>query len=147
MPVFENGNQAAIVFLTVCTKGRRPLLATDAVHAILREAWAEARLWRAGRYVLMPDHLHMFAAPATMPPDRLRKWTSYWKSYTARHWPESGLQPVWQTDVWDTQLRAGDSYAAKWKYVRENPVRAGLAGNADEWPYQGEINVLPWHDR
>jgi hypothetical protein len=26
----------------------------------------------------------------------------------------------------------------------ENPVRAALAQTAEEWPWQGEINVLRW---
>ena len=147
MPVFESGNQAVIVFVTVCTKGRRPVLANDTIHTLLREAWIDAQLWRVGRYVIMPDHLHLFAAPATIPPEPLRKWTSYWKSCAARKWPESGPSPVWQTDVWDTQLRASESYASKWTYVRENPVRSGLVRDVDDWPYQGELNVLRWHDR
>jgi hypothetical protein len=32
----------------------------------------------------------------------------------------------------------------KWSYVRENPVRAGLVARAEDWPYQGELNVLDW---
>jgi putative transposase len=147
MPVFEKGNQAVIVFVTVCTKGRRPLLANDDVHSLLKDAWSEARLWMVGRYVIMTDHVHLFAAPATNPPEPIRKWTSYWKSVVARKWPEGGRQSIWQTDVWDTQLRSGDSYASKWIYVRENPVRAGLVGDADDWPHQGEVNVLRWHGR
>lgn len=49
-------------------------------------------------------------------------------------------------DCWDTQLRAGESYDAKWEYVRQNGVRHGLATAANEWPYQGELNILQWHD-
>mgnify|MGYP003875432317 CR=1 FL=1 len=55
-------------------------------------------------------------------------------------------QQFWQRDFWDTQLRRGESYSAKWKYVRHNPVRAGLVPSADLWPYQGELNVLRWHE-
>jgi hypothetical protein len=36
-------------------------------------------------------------------------------------------------------LRPAENYAEKWNYVRENPVRAGLVKNANDWPYQGEI--------
>ena len=45
---------------------------------------------------------------------------------------------------WDTRLRRSESYQEKWQYVRENPVRKGLVENADDWPYQGMLNVLPW---
>jgi REP-associated tyrosine transposase len=41
-----------------------------------------------------------------------------------------------------TSLRAGESYSEKWNYVRDNPVRAGLVSNADEWKYAGEIEKL-----
>jgi hypothetical protein len=39
----------------------------------------------------------------------------------------------------DHVLRSNESYAQKWTYVRENPLRAGLAKSAEQWPYQGEI--------
>jgi hypothetical protein len=39
----------------------------------------------------------------------------------------------------DHVLRSDESYLEKWNYVRENPVRAGLAKSAEQWPYQGEI--------
>ena len=29
-----------------------------------------------------------------------------------------------------------------WNYVRDNPIRAGLAQSADEWPFAGEIEAL-----
>ena len=57
-------------------------------------------------------------------------------------WPEW----LWQRDCWDRQLRIGASYSEKWEYVRRNPVRADLVENPDDWPWQGEMNSLPWHD-
>ena len=39
----------------------------------------------------------------------------------------------------DHVLRSDESYSEKWNYVRNNPVRAGLVQNADDWPYAGEI--------
>jgi len=144
MPAIET-DSPLIVFITVCTKNRRPLLARDDVHRLLRAAWETANLWQVGRYVIMPDHLHLFAAPGMRPLESVRKWTSYWKSYVSRHWPRPTEQPLWQTDIWDTQLRAAESYSAKWAYVQNNPVRAGLVTSADAWSYQGEMNRLPWY--
>jgi putative transposase len=45
---------------------------------------------------------------------------------------------------WDTQLRRHENYDDKWEYVLQNPVRAELVGTSDEWPFQGELNVLRW---
>jgi len=40
--------------------------------------------------------------------------------------------PVWQRGFFDHLLRSDESYAEKWNYVRENPVRAGLAQSAED---------------
>jgi hypothetical protein len=47
-------------------------------------------------------------------------------------------------DSWDTQLRRHESYDSKWEYVINNPVRAGLVKEPDDWPFQGALNVLRW---
>jgi hypothetical protein len=46
--------------------------------------------------------------------------------------------PHWQKGFFDHLLRSDESYSQKWEYVRENPVRAGLARSWEEWPYRGE---------
>jgi len=51
-------------------------------------------------------------------------------------------RPLWQPGFFDHVLRSDESYSQKWEYVRENPVRAGLVGRIDEWPYQGELVVI-----
>jgi hypothetical protein len=52
--------------------------------------------------------------------------------------------PAHQRDFWDTQLRRSENYTEKWQYVLRNPVRAKLVENVEDWPYQGELNILPW---
>jgi hypothetical protein len=54
----------AIVFVTVCTKHRQPWLANAIVHGVLQHAWKGAHAWLVGRYVIMPDHIHLFSAPS-----------------------------------------------------------------------------------
>jgi len=131
--------------VTVCTKDRRPALANPYMHTALLKSWQAADHWLVGRYVVMPDHLHLFCAPGTATIEPLVKWVRYWKSFATKSASFSSGD-LWQRDFWDTQLRQGDSYAAKWKYVADNPVRAGLTSSAELWPYQGEVNILRWHD-
>jgi putative transposase len=50
--------------------------------------------------------------------------------------------PLWQREFFDHVLRSNERYESKWLYVRENPVRDGLAKTADEWPYGGEIGII-----
>ena len=142
----EKGFRSCLYFVTVCTHNRRRILANEPCHALLREAWSLASDFRVGRYVIMPDHVHLFCTPGIMPrATSLSRWVAFWKSWSASRWPQE-TGKVWQREFWDRQLRTGDSYSAKWLYVRENPVRAGLATHADTWPYGGELNEFSWYE-
>jgi putative transposase len=139
--------EPVVVYLTVNTDKRNPILARADVHALLVQSWRRADSWVVGKYVLMPDHIHLFCAPGNGPSRTLRQWVRYWKSISSQAWPRVEDQPVWQPDCWDRQLRTGQSYAEKWEYVRRNPVRAKLVADPDDWPYQGELEILEWHGR
>ncbi len=141
----DRENQSPIVFLTVCAKQRRPILANPDMVRRLVSAWMAANHWLVGRFVVMPDHLHLFCSPNTIPPESIADWVRYWKSMVGKS-AGTGEGGLWQRDFWDTQLRMHESYRAKWEYVRYNPVRARLVAMPGEWPYQGELNVLRWHD-
>ena len=145
-PVYDLGNRSNIIFLTVCTHQRKQILASDAVHRVLLNAWTAADHWIVGRYVIMLDHIHLFCSPARSDFLSVKAWFRFWKSKASQSWPDLGMHPVWQVDGWDTQLRKGDSYSAKWDYVRNNPVRHGLVIQPENWPYQGEMHLLRWHD-
>jgi putative transposase len=112
--------------------------------AVIVDAWQKANVWLVGRYVIMPDHIHLFCAPNTFPMKPLQQWVKYWKSLASLSWPRPNNHPLWQRDSWDTQLRRHESYDSKWEYVINNPVRAGLVKEPDDWPFQGALNVLRW---
>ncbi len=94
----------------------------------------------------MPDHIHFFCSPAVQPPHDLSLWMGFWQRKMSVSWPKGGDLPLWQKDYWDRQLRSADSYAAKWEYVRLNPVRCGLVARPEDWPFQGELDELRWHE-
>ena len=142
LPVIGGYNRSVIIFLTICTKDRQPLLANPTTHRSLDHTWTLAQHWLVGRYVIMPDHIHLFCAPGTNPCPSLPSWVAYWKRQAAFFTGRT----FWQKNFWDTQLRGTESYDRKWDYVRNNPVRAGLVRCAGDWSYQGELNSLRWHD-
>jgi putative transposase len=139
--VFLSPSSPTIVFLTVCTKNREPWLANHQAHTLLREIWTSATAWLVGRYMLMPDHLHLFSTPG-QPELPLENWAKYWKSQFSKQHPNRAWR--WQTDHWDTRLRREESYEEKWNYVVNNPVRRGLVTRSEDWPFQGEIFELRW---
>ena len=144
LPACEIFNAPVIVFLTVCTKARKPILTDNQTHTLLLEAWRAAAAWLVGRYVIMPDHLHLFCAPTEHDSLPVANWITFWKSYAARRWPRANDSPVWQRHFWDRQLGRSESYDEKWNYVMENPVRAGLVARSEDWSFQGELNELRW---
>lgn len=107
------------------------------------QAAAERGAW-VGRYVLMPDHLHLFVILEDHRM-RLSDWVKSLKNSISKVLRGSGQpSPHWQKGFFDHVMRSGESYSQKWDYVRENPVRAGLVVRADDWPYAGEIHELEY---
>jgi putative transposase len=88
-----------------------------------------------GRYVIMPDHIHLFVRGTL--DFCLRQWVRMLRRALATR--IVAVPPHWQPGFFDHLLRNDESYAQKWEYVRQNPVRAGLVESAEDWPYQGEI--------
>jgi putative transposase len=133
--------QPTIVFVTVDAEHRAAWIAQPNVHQLLLEVWREAQAWLVGYYLLMPDHLHLFAAPHNLDIP-LNRWMTYWKRLFTQK--AANAQWRWQSLHWDTRLRRSESYVEKWCYIRENPMRKGLVTKPEDWPYQGMMNILPW---
>jgi putative transposase len=147
LPIFDAGNLTPILFLTVCTKDRKKLLANDLVHDALLSAWKLADGYLVGRYIILPDHLHLFCTPSSLEAPPLANWVRFWKSLLSREHKTLAHGKIWQASFWDTQMRRGENYSAKWDYVRYNPVRHGYVQSPEEWPYQGQVHDLDWHDQ
>lgn len=133
-----------IYFVTACTARRAKVLADPAVHTAFihfAQRGEERGVW-VGRYVLMPDHLHLFVAFDDELID-LSAWMKSLKNALSKTLLLRGMpSPHWQKGFFDHVLRSGESSSEKWEYVRQNPVRGGLILRAEDWPYQGEIYPL-----
>ncbi len=133
-----------IYFLTACTWDRREILDCEAVHEafqIFSLNSPQHGAW-VGRYVLMPDHLHLFVSVDEI---SLSNWIKSLKNSLSKTLRSAGIDgPHWQKGFFDHLLRSGECYSQKWEYVRENPVRAGLVDSPEDWPYAGEIHDLEY---
>ena len=135
-------NQPVIVLVTVCTRERQPLLANPAAMSALSAAWQRATAWQVGSYVVMPDHIHLFCSPVQEVETTVQAWVGYWKRFAGYGAP--ALARVFQKECWDTQMRSAEHYGRKLDYVRNNPVRKGLATVWPDWPYQGTLHPFDW---
>ena len=136
LTLFQNVNP--FYFLTFNTRHRQPVLANESVHQAVLQFCCRAESEHSiavGRYVIMPDHIHLFVF---LPEQGVR--LSRWVGQLKRAIGDALIAPVqWQEGFFDHILRNAESYSQKWDYVRRNPERAGLCDNADDWPWQGEI--------
>jgi REP element-mobilizing transposase RayT len=141
LDVFQS-YEAPLFFVTFNTHKRRDLLANERVHSAFCDFCEKGISHGAGvgRYVIMPDHVHLFVRV------NIDLSLAQWVRMLKRSLSKSVIEylPHWQEGFFDHLLRGGDSYAEKWEYVRQNPVRAGLATSHEDWPYQGEIVWLPF---
>lgn len=140
--VVERHNQPVVISLTACAVRRADVFNNAAAHAALIEAWGQATQWSVGRYMIMPDHIHLFATPGVLHPEPVKDWAGYWKRLASRAQP--ALKGVWLRDVWDVQMRSMDHYREKQSYMEMNPVRAGLVKEPGEWPYKGCLHTIIW---
>lgn len=106
--------------------------------------------YRLLAWVVMPNHVH--ALVESVDGFLLARIVQSWKSFTARRineWVEevgecragarrsTGPQSrgFWQRDYWDRYIRNDDHYHTVVRYIEENPVKAGLATAAQNWPW------------
>jgi len=129
-----------LYFVTFTTRDRRVIPSLDHAQVVLQRyarCGVEKFNVALGRYVIMPDHVHLFVRG-----DRNFALSS-WIGGLKRAMSVTLKSPqLWQPGFFDHVLRKDESYAEKWNYVRENPVRAGLVKAADDWPYQGEMVMI-----
>jgi putative transposase len=139
--VFEK-YEPPLYFVTFCTSCRREALANDSVHrALVNYAdHAQERSIAVGRYVIMPDHIHLFVQGSF--DFDLGIWVRGLKRVVAAAVTGGRSSILWQRGFFDHLIRNSESYSQKWEYVRDNPVRAGLVVDSEDWPYQGELIAI-----
>jgi len=138
--------RSPIYFVTACTQNRRNILGTPAIHETFLRFGQEGPSHGAwiGAYVIMPDHLHLFVATDDEQ-IAISAWMKSLKNTISKTLRENRVAPPhWQKIFFDHLLRSSESYSEKWKYLCENPVRAGLVASAGDWPYLGEIFALEY---
>jgi putative transposase len=148
--IFQRFN-ASVYFVTFNTHIRANLLGNSEVHQALIKYCRRAADFRVGvgRYVIMPDHVHLFVCFGVGCTTPLSTWIKGLKREIDRVLFSMGREPAkrpreklcsfWQPGFHDHLLRSNESYVAKWDYAFQNPVRAGLVSRAEEWPYAGQI--------
>ncbi len=131
IPVWLPPDQNVVFFITICTANRQRTLDNPEVFTAVKDFCAANAKWQTLAAVIMPDHLHALVSPL----DRdapIIQFSAGLKRFVLR---EVKASWKWQEGVFDRLLRREEPAEAKWLYMRENPVRAGLASSWEDWPY------------
>lgn len=83
----------------------------------------------------MPNHVHAVVEP--MQGHLLGGIVHSWKSFTANK-ANSALGRVgafWHEDYFDRYMRDEPHLLRTISYVEQNPVKAGLVGRVEDWPW------------
>ena len=100
----------------------------------LRFAEGELRLFEIGAWVLMSNHVHVVVFPHA-PLWRITKAIKGFTAHEANRILGRTGQPFWQHESFDRWVRDRRELQRSVRYVEENPVRAGLVGSAEQWPW------------
>jgi putative transposase len=110
-------------------------------HATFRELMLHA----AGRegiicptYCLMPDHLHFVWMGFRLKSDQLNA-ILFLRTYLKRALEEAEFQHQAHDHVLKEKERRKNAFALVCGYILENPMRAGLIGNGESWPFSGAL--------
>ena len=138
-------------FATAGTSNRRRLFQVEDRAALFIDVLLHYR--RQGRFklhafVVMPDHFHALLTP--VPDVSLEKAVQFIKggfSFRLR-----GKLDVWAKGFNESQIRTTEKFEACKTYIETNPVRAGLASSAPEFPFSSfsrpeMVDVRPVHLR
>jgi len=135
----------SVFFITInCqSRGKTQLTVDDLPGKIFPTIthYRDSRLWWPEMVLLMPDHLHALVSFPWEKKQGMSAVIGNWKRYIATAF---GIQ--WQRDYFDHRIRNEADHLATWAYIRENPVRAGLAGNFAEWPHVWFPDRIGWGD-
>ncbi len=94
----------------------------------------DAVRYRLIAFMVMPNHVHVLFTVSAVP---MANIVQSWKQFTANRANKllgrSGS--FWQADYWDTYMRDVEHEERTLRYIRNNPVKAGLATDWQQWPW------------
>jgi putative DNA methylase len=113
------------------------LLADARAASIVQDAilhFDNDRYWLHA-WCVMPNHVHVLATP-------IGQWSLSalihgWKSFTAKAINTAlGSQGrVWAEEYFDRAIRNDAHFETAWRYIEENPVKAGLCLTSEAWAF------------
>jgi len=97
----------------------------------------ENNCWRMIEFVIMPNHLHLFFENKGRSLEKVLKDFKVWTIKEFKKKTHKGNGIAWQAECFDHWSRTAEQDEKIINYIRNNPVKAGLVNNYQDWPYRG----------
>ena len=129
-------------FLTICTEDRaRVFVRADGVHLVLVElSRTSVDHFAVIAYCFMPDHLHLLVE-GTRDDSDFQRFVRVFKQRSSFHWKRRTGSELWQRSYFEHVLRDDEDTFGVARYILENPVRAGLVANPEDYAFQGSLTL------
>ena len=85
-------------------------------------------------WVVMPNHVHLLITPQVDVPALMRRLKGASARESNKVLGQTG-RPFWQDESYDRLVRSANEFQRIENYILQNPVRAGLARSAEEYPW------------
>jgi REP element-mobilizing transposase RayT len=86
----------------------------------------------------MPDHLHLLVRGECESSEG-RNFISLAKQYSGYYYKKQFKEPLWQRYGYERTLRNDEGTLMVARYILENPVRAKLVANVEDYPFVGSL--------
>jgi putative transposase len=110
---------------------RMPAIAQVLADSIRKGADSDYQLHA---WVVMPNHVHLLITPQIEVPALLRKLKGASAREANKRLGQTG-KAFWQDESYDRLVRSAEEFQRIENYIMQNPVRAGLARSAEEYPW------------
>ena len=128
-------------FLTLCTHSRHHhFVVREHVDLVLEQIVRSAADtgFAIVAYCFMPDHVHLVVAAESAASD-CRQFIKRAKQFSGYYFKQRFRKSLWQRYGFERVLRNDEPTLGVARYTLENPVRAGLATCAEEYPFSGSL--------
>jgi REP-associated tyrosine transposase len=130
-------------FITASTYRRRLVFQSDPLARLFVEVMLhyrqEAKYLLHG-FVVMPDHFHLMLTP-TLTLERALQLIKGGFSFRAKKELGFGGE-IWEKSFYDRRIRDLAEYENCRSYIHQNPVKAGLAETANNYPHSSASGLV-----
>ena len=143
---YRGKTSSSTYFLTAGTYNKTRLLQSDRMASLFCETllgYRNAGKLQLHAFVVMPNHVHLLlSVPEGQTLERTMQFVKGGFSYEAGK--RFGIRgPIWQKSYVDRRVRDCSEYQSFVNYIHQNPVRAGIVGDAGAFSYSSANRIFP----